>query len=169
MVQNRGGTNLIDWKYDPNNVEDVSYQPLPVGDYRVRIEDVEEGEGKFPYYKMTLKVSGDNRKLWYYLNFMTGISQKGTDLKKITDTNLHNIWDSFEIPTGELNPDKWIGKVGAVRVKHEMYNNEPQARVSYFIKRNNQSRLAPWQEDATPPLTIDDDFSLMDEDDEIPF
>ena len=35
---------MINWEFDPNNVEDRSFEPLPVGDYRVRIEDVEEGE-----------------------------------------------------------------------------------------------------------------------------
>lgn len=164
MVQYRGGNNLINWKFDPNNVEDRTYEPLPVGDYRVRIENVEEGQGKeYPYYKLTLKVSGDNRKLWYYLSFMDG------EKRKYTNTNLANIFDSFEIPVGELNYQKWIGKTGAVRVKHDMYNGEPQAKVSYFIKREKQGNLAPWREEAAPPLNIDDDFSLMDEDDDIPF
>ena len=159
---------MINWEFDPNNVEDRSFEPLPVGDYRVRIEDVEEDEGKYPYYKLTLKVSGDNRKLWYYLSFMTGKSKNGKDLKAITDTNLHHIWNSFDIPERELDYTKWIGKVGACRVKHEMYNGEPQARVSYFLDRDKQDRLPEWSEDA--PYKIDDDFTLMEqEDDEIPF
>ena len=153
---------MINWKFNPDEVEENSYQPLPVGDYRVRIEDVEEGQGKnYPYYKITLKVSGDNRKLWYYLSFMTG------EKSKFTNTNLANIWDSFDMPIGELNPEVWKGKVGAVRVKHEMYNGEPQAKISYFIKRENQDKLPAWSEEV--PLTIDDDFSLLDDDDEIPF
>ena len=153
---------MINWDFNPNNVEDINFDPLPIGDYRVRIEDVEEGEGKnYPYYKMTLKVSGDNRKLWYYLSFMDG------EKRKYTDTNLSNIWNSFDIPIGELDYSKWIGKVGAVRVKHDTYNGEPQAKISYFIKRENQKKLPAWSEDA--PTIIDDDFTLMEDDDEIPF
>lgn len=152
---------MINWKFDPEQVDDRSYSPLPIGEYRVRIEEVEEGQGKnYPYYKLTLKVSGDNRKLWYYLSFMDG------DKSRITNTNLANIWDSFDISTGELDYNKWIGKVGAVKVKHDMYNGEPQAKVSYFIDRDKQDKLPAWSEEK--PLYIDNDFSLM-EDDDIPF
>lgn len=151
---------MINWDFDASQVEERSFEPLPIGDYRVRIEDVEEGEGKYPYYKVTLMVNGDNRKLWYYLSFMDG------ENSKYTNTNLANIWDSFDIPVGELNPQKWIGKAGAVRVKHENYNGEPQAKVSYFIRRENQSKLPPWED--TDNAVIDDDFTLL-EDNEIPF
>lgn len=152
---------MINWKFNPDEVEDRSFEPLPPGDYRVRIEDIEEKQGKnYPYYKMTFKVSGDNRKLWYNLVFMDG------EKSKYTNTNLMNIWDSFDIPVGELNPEKWKSKVGAVRVKHEMYNGEPQAKVSYFIDREKQEKLPPWKEDA--PMKIDDDFAEI-EDDDIPF
>ena len=152
---------MINWKFDASEVEDREFEPIPIGKYRVRIEDVEEGEGKnYPYYRLTLKVSGDNRKLWYYLSFMDG------DKSRYTNTNLANIWNSFDIPIGELDYTKWIGRVGAVNVKHEMYNGEPQAKVSYFIQRDKQDELPPWSEDT--PVKIDDDFTLM-EDDEIPF
>lgn len=160
---------MINWEFDPSNVEERSFEPLPPGDYRVRIEDVEQGEGKYEYYKVTLKVSRDNRRLWYYLSFMTGKSKNGKDLKAITDTNLHNLWNSFGIDEGDLDYNHWIGKVGACRVKHEMYNGEPQARVSYFISKDRQDKLPPWSEE--PAMKIDDDFTLLDddEDDEIPF
>lgn len=152
---------MIDWKFNAEEVEDRDFEPLPIGNYRVRIEDVEEKEGKnYPYYSITLKVSGDNRKLWYNLFFMDG------EKSKYTNTNLANIWNSFDISTGELDYMKWIGKVGAVRVKHEMYNGQPQAKVAYFIKRDKQDSLPDWSEES--PMKIDDDFSLL-EDDDIPF
>ena len=152
---------MINWQFNADEVEDREFEPLPVGDYRVRIENVEEREGQnYPYYAITFKVSGDNRKLWYNLVFMSG------EKSKYTNTNLANIWNSFDIPVGELDYIKWIGKVGAVRVKHEMYNGEPQARVAYFIKRDKQDSLPDWNEEA--PMKIDDDFTLL-EDDEIPF
>lgn len=157
---------MINWKFDPSNIEEREFEPLPAGDYRVRIENVEEKSGQkppyYPYYSITLKVSGDNRKLWYNLVFMSD-----PEKKKYTDTNLNNIWNSFDIPVGELDYNKWLGKVGAARVKHKFYNGEEKAEVSYFIKRENQSNLSPWQEEA--PIGIDSDFTLMEEDDEIPF
>ena len=158
---------MIDWKFNPDNVENTSYEPIPVGNYRVRIDNVEEGIGKkephYPQYKITLKVSGDNRKLWYYINFMDG------EKAKYTDMNLKSLWDSFDIPVGELDYRKWIGKVGAAKVKHRIYNGEPQAEINYFIHKDKQNNLPPWQEDEKPVLSIDDDFSLLDDDDEIPF
>lgn len=152
---------MIDWKFNADEVEERSFEPLPIGDYRVRIEDVQEGEGKYPYYKVTLMVNGDNRKLWYYLSFMDG------DKSRITNSNLASIWDCFDIPVGELNPQKWLGKAGAVRVKHDNYNGEPQAKVSYFIKRELQDKLPPWE--STGDIWTDDDFTLLDEDNGIPF
>lgn len=153
---------MIKWNFNPNEVEEKSYSPLPIGEYRVRIENVEEGQGdKYPYYKLTLQVNGDNRKLWYYLSFMDG------EKSRFTNTNLSNIWNSFDIPVGELNPDKWIGKVGACRVKHDMYNGQERAKIAYFLNREQQDKLPPWEDTNTP--YIDSDFSLLMEDDDVPF
>ena len=44
---------------------------------------------------------------------------------------------------------QWIGSVGAVRVKHEQYNGENQAKVAYCISRDRQEKLAPWKNTGT--------------------
>jgi hypothetical protein len=60
---------------------------------------------------------------------------------------LTSFYHSFpQIPMGEFDLNKWIGKVGAVHVKHEDYNNEPQARVHYFIDASKQAGLPAWVE-----------------------
>jgi hypothetical protein len=40
----------------------------------------------------------------------------------------------------------WIGKIGAVRVKHEEYNGNMSAKVAYVINRKKQEKLEPWKE-----------------------
>jgi hypothetical protein len=38
---------------------------------------------------------------------------------------------------------QWIGKVGAVKVKHEPYNGNMTAKVAFLISRKNQEKLPP--------------------------
>lgn len=128
----------INWGFDPNDVEEFGL--VPAGDHRVRIADAEETTSKSgnDMIKMTLDVSGVSSKLFYYLVFMP-------DNTTMTNTNLKRLWDSFGIEPGNLNCASWIGKVGAARVKHEEYNGDQQARISYFIARSKQEALPAWQ------------------------
>ena len=59
----------------------------------------------------------------------------------------------------------WAGKVGAVRVKHETYNGEQQAKVAFCLSKRNQDKLSPAKfNDAAPaaaPVIEDSELPFM--------
>lgn len=131
----------INWQFNASDYEETSFTLIPIGNHRCRIAEVEETKSKSgnDMIKITLDVSGYNSTLWYYLVFMP-------DNAKMTNQKLGELWDSFGIKQGDMNFKSWVGKVGACRVKHELYEDENQARLHYFIKRDKQSDLPAWQE-----------------------
>lgn len=134
---------MIRWKFDANQYDpNKSFELIPVGDHRVRIETVEEQISKntgYEMFKLTLSASGYGSKLFHYVVFMP-------DRPEITNQNLGTIFDSFGIQQGNMNIYEWQGKVGAARVKHEQYDGKPQAKIAYFLLRSKQDDLPPWQE-----------------------
>lgn len=92
--------------------------------------------------KIKFDVSGYSSKLFY--NFV--FDDSTLDARKRTNANLMKIFDSFGIPEGDMNFQNWIGKVGACRVKHEIYNGNTNARVSYFKLKKDQKNLPEWVE-----------------------
>jgi hypothetical protein len=68
------------------------------------------------------------------------------DNQKLTNQKLGELWNSFGIQQGNFNLNSWVGKVGAAKVKHETYNNEPSAKIAYFINKDRQDKLPAWQE-----------------------
>ena len=134
---------MINWTFDVNQYEEIAgFKPIPVGDHRVRIEDVEEklSNGGNPMIKLTLSVSGHNGSLWHYIVFMA-------DNAKLTNQKLGELFNSFGIHPSTLNNlVSWKGKVGACRVKHDTYNGETSAKVHYFISKDKQTNLPAWAE-----------------------
>ena len=132
---------MANWTFDPSQYSEKNFDIIPVGDYRVRIDDVTEKTFKSGNegYEITLVVNGYNSKLWYYLTL-----DKSNPAR--TNQSLGDFFKSFGITNYALGTGKqWIGSVGAVRVKHEQYNGENQAKVAYFISRDRQDKLAPWK------------------------
>ena len=89
--------------------------------------------------KLVLEVSGYNSTIWHWLVFMA-------DNQKLNNQKLGEFWNSFGIPQGNFKLQSWIGKVGAGKVKHEDYNGSTNAKIAYFIGRDRQDKLGPWQE-----------------------
>ena len=136
---------MLNWHYNPANYNAEGYQLIPPGTYRVRIEDAEEKESKTgkQMVKMTLKVSGYNTKIWNYVV----LDDTSPEAIARTDNSLGRIWDSFNIPEGNLNLQDWKGKVGAVEIKNELDNKQVmRASVRWFIRRKEQDSLPAWQE-----------------------
>ncbi len=158
----------IDWNFNKNEVEEQSYDLIPVGDHRVRIKDAEETKSKSgnDMIKLTLEVSGYHSTIWYYLVFMP-------DNSKLTNTKLSQLWESFGINEGNMDVQNWVGKVGAARVKHEIYQGEPQPRISYFKTQKQQEKIPPWKEpensSSSAPSSSGFEQVSVDTDDDLPF
>lgn len=130
----------INWNFNANDVEE-GFPVIPAGDHRVRIASATEKQSKTgnDMIELSLDVSNHPGHLFYYLVFLPNNTT-------MTNTNLKRLWDSFSIEVGNMNTASWVGKVGAARVKHEEYNGDQTARVSYFIERKKQDKLPAWVE-----------------------
>jgi len=151
------------WQFDPNQYEENSFSIIPAGDHRVRISDVtfktfnSGNEG----YEITLEVSGHSSKLWYYLVL------NPADPKK-TNQKIGSFFDSFGITDYNMaNFTRWKGKVGAVRVVHEQYNGDDQAKVRFCLSRKNQDKLPPAKFGGV--VASASEFSVVENDDDLPF
>ena len=159
---------MANWNYDPSQYTENDFAPIPVGDHRVRINDV--AEKKFSSgnegFEITLDVSGYGSKLWFYLVL------DASDAKK-TNQRLGAFFDSFGITDFNLAHCRaWIGKIGAVRVKHEEYNGEQKAKVAFCLARKNQDKLPAWKGDAMPTYSSPSNnanFEAISPDEELPF
>lgn len=129
------------WTYNPNEYEEKIYEIIPAGDHRVRISDVTEKTFKSGNsgYEIVLDVSGYGSKVWFYLVL------DPQDTKK-TNQRIGTFFDCFNILNYDMNAYRgWIGKVGAVRIKHEVYDGNINAKVAFCIARSKQDKLPPAQ------------------------
>lgn len=118
---------------------------VPEGKHRIRVKSAEKAVSKSGNDMLVLQfdISGYNSTLYHYITFMA-------DKPEITNRMLTQFFDSFkDIPEGEFDTSKWIGKVGACQVKHEEYNGNVNAKIHYFIHKDKQGDLPAWQEPAS--------------------
>lgn len=145
---------MSEWNY--TRVE--SKEEVPVGEYRIRIYDAEKMISKNTgreMIKLTFEVSGfAYAKLYHYVVFLD-------DRPQVTNRNLTQIYDCFNIPEGNFVLKSWIGKVGGCKVKHD---DEGYAKVQYFLTRKQQEMLPPWED---PNEVNSADISVSDDD--LPF
>ena len=142
--------------FDADDYQPDAFAPIPVGKYRVRIEDAQEKisqhSGKH-MIELTLAVSGYSAKLWAYI-VLDGDTPES---RKLTNQKLGSIFDSFNIPVNDFNIEDWKGRTGGAKVRHskpdtDSDNDNIRAEVHYFLKRSVVDRLDPWQ-DAHSPAT----------------
>ena len=127
-------------KYDPT----TAFEAPPVGKYRVRVEETEAQTSKNGnnMIKVTLSISGHPGRIFHY--FVDN---------EYLQRNIDPFFDSFGIRPGDFNILNWRGKVGAAYIKHELYNDTPQAKISYFILKSKQGDLPAWQEKGAAPAS----------------
>lgn len=155
----------IAWNFNADDYKENDFAPIPVGDHRIRIANVEEKQSQNgnDMLVLTLDVSGYGGSLWFYLVFMPQNPQ-------ITNQRLGQIFDSFGIQPGNMNFSTWVGKVGGARVKHETYNGETSAKVNYFLSRAKVDKLPAWQEPAgKASVTGGGSFAPAQSDSDLPF
>lgn len=131
----------MSWNYSREESSGFSTN-IPEGRHRIRIASADKAVSKKGNDMLALKfdVSGYNTQLYHYITFMN-------DKPEITNRMLTQFFDSFkDIPDGEFDTSKWIGKVGACTVKHEEYNGNINAKVGYFIPADKQGDLPNWKE-----------------------
>lgn len=139
----------INWNFNAQEAVTEEFAPIPVGDHRVRIAEVTQKQSSKgnDMLEFVLDVSGHNGRLWHYIVFMPENTQ-------MTNQKLGQLFDSFELqPNCLQNLQSMVGRVGAARVKHEMYNGESQAKVHYLVSRAKQAELPPWQEPSRTSIT----------------
>lgn len=127
------------WNYKR---EESSFRAIPEGRHRIRINSAEKVVAKTGREMIAFKfdVSGYSSMLFHNLVFLE-------DRPEITNRMLTQFFDAFPgIPAGDFNLSNWVGKVGACQVKHEEYNGDEVARISYFIKPEKAESLPPWKE-----------------------
>ena len=126
--------------------EDVPrYEVIPEGKHRIRVREVEAAKSKSGNDMLVIQfdVSGFDSVLFHYITFLN-------DRPEITNRMLTQFFDSFkDIPEGNFRFADWKGKTGACVIKHEQYNGNPSAKLSYFIKADKQGDLPPWKEPQT--------------------
>lgn len=158
---------MANWTYDPSQYEEKNFQIIPVGDYRARIADVVEktfnsgNQG----YEITLDINGHNGKLWFYLVLDPANPQQ-------TNQRIGDFFNSFGITNPAMGTGKqWIGSVGAVRVKHEEYNGNMNAKVAYCINRSRQDKLPAWKQNGAAPVAQapSNEFMNVEVPGELPF
>jgi len=150
--------------FDPNSyTPEPAFRPIPVGDHRVRIVEVEETKSRAgaPMLKLTLEVSGYKGKLFDY------IVQNEWAQKKVGEI-LESAALLERIKAKGFSPNLLKLAAGGVKVTHEDYNGEASAKVAYWLRRSKVNELPPWQAVTDMPQKVADNSQEVDHND-IPF
>ena len=135
---------MINWTFNEKDfkINENTNNLIPEGDHRVRVNKVtiktysSGNEG----FEIMLDVSGYSNKLWHR------VIMDPTNPEK-TNHHIGKFLESFNIIDYDLNHyEDWVGKDGAVRVKHDCYNGSMTAKVLFCITRAYQDKLPAWRE-----------------------
>ena len=131
----------INWRFDEGDCKPyIPYKPIEPGKYWVRIEKAEEMISKAGHQmiKLTLEIDGKRERVWSYIVF---------DMrnKEMVNRKLNEIYESFRIKKGDLDASHWVGYVGAVQIKQNIYEGQPVPHVSHFLNQMQQENLPPWR------------------------
>ena len=138
----KGVHKMINWTYNSKDFKINENYLIPEGDHRVVVSKVmvktySSGNNGF---EITLDVSGWPGKLWHRIIMDPSNPER-------TNHRLGKFFESFGITNYDLNCyEDWVGKDGAVRVKHDNYNGSTSAKVLFCITRAYQAKLPAWKE-----------------------
>ena len=148
---------MINWTYNSKDfkINENTNNLIPEGDHRVMVSRVKiktysSGNDGF---EIMLDVSGYPGKLWHR------IIMDPTNPEK-TNHHLGKFFESFGITNYDLNNyEDWVGKEGAVRVKHDNYEGNTSAKVIFCITRAYQGKLPAWREPIGARTTVSSTYS----------
>lgn len=135
---------MVNWNFNPNDVKEVNFEPAPAGDTRVKVVSMTEKKSQsgLDMWEFIFKPSGGYSNIYWYLTF-------DPNNPTMTNTNLRSLWNSFGlagVPTTNVTSQFFTNAIGAVRVKHDIYNGETRAKVHYLITKEKQVAIPQWQE-----------------------
>jgi len=117
-------------KFDANSVEDkeVSFGPLPEGEYELIIDDAEETTSKAgnEMLKVTMTVVDKNRKVWDYFVFSNDVGKQ----------RLKSLCNALEMPEGFEHESDLVDKVVPAKLKVDGDNN----RVAWYITDDGSNK-----------------------------
>ena len=125
-----------------NQITDTNFPLMREGDYRVRINraTITFDHNDSAQLEIVLDVSGTARKITYYIGLNDGN-------EKYASNKLKAFYNSFGIRTGEQDDmNSWVGKMGAVRVKHFQLQEKTLARIAFCLDKEYQKKLSKWKE-----------------------
>ena len=135
---------MINWTFNEKDfkINENTNNLIPEGDHRVRVNKVtiktysSGNEG----FEIMLDVSGYPNKLWHRIILNSSNPEK-------TNHHIGKFLESFNITDYDLNHyEDWVGKDGAVRVKHDNYEGNISAKVIFCITRAYQGKLPGWRD-----------------------
>ena len=133
-------------------------QRLDAGDYRCVITEVKQATSKTsgnPMLVVTVKPNGSDMKINQYIV-----------KNEYFNRNMTALYDSFGIPEGDTDIAGWVGAMGAARLEED---DQGYMKVRYFIRRDRQDQLAPWEGEAPARQTVSSEFTEVSGDDDLPF
>ena len=158
------------YQYPGNsNPADRKFAAIPVGEYDVQIERAEEGISKSSHKQMMtlhLVVTGPTNagaKLWFYIPYDENAPEKFS--KVLRSLGLPDVKQ-------DITPELFEGECGRVKVKHQLWEGERQAKVHYWIAEEPGDAPVPDSEpasDTPPPPSADDEPVPSVYEDKIPF
>ena len=148
---------MINWTYNEKDfkINENTNALIPEGDHRVVVSRVtvktySSGNDGF---EIMLDVSGYPGNLWHRIIIDPNNPEK-------TNHHLGKFFESFGITNYDLNRyDEWVGKDGAVRVKHENYGGSVSAKVIFCMTRAYQAKLPAWREPMTSRVNSTSTYS----------
>lgn len=129
---------------------------LEPGDYRVAITEVEETVSRSgnPMLVVTVRPSGSNIRIKHYIVKNDYFNRNLTALK-----------DGFDIADEDNEILGWVGAAGAAKLVED---DRGYMKVRWFIHRDKQGTLPPW-EGEQPSRQQVQDFEELADDGDLPF
>lgn len=133
--------------HNPNTFTQYNFIEIPEGNHRVLICNVrvKNYRNEKKCFEIVLKVSGHHGKLWYYLWYNPEYPER-------TNRNFGMFFESFQIYDYDIkNYKKWIGKEGAVHIRHDYDVLKQTCTTNVVCCLNSAKRdtLPPWKEGPT--------------------